>query len=110
MSECISMVPRAFCLPLQYCCQSSAAATRNRNEPVVGLYRAALTLPGGETPFGLEVAKEDGRTALYLINGAERTRVSNVRIADDELLAVFPGYENSLRAHLAAKNSTAPSR
>ncbi|HEY0683332.1 MAG TPA: TlpA disulfide reductase family protein [Steroidobacter sp.] len=68
------------------------------DEPQPGVYRAALQLPGGETPFGLEVAKEQDRFVLYLVNAAERTRVDNVTLADDRLTAVFPGYENTLRA------------
>lgn len=72
-------------------------------EPVVGSYRAVLQLPGGEAPFALDVAREDQATVLYLVNGNERTRVPNVQIADGELHAVFPGYENSLRATLHRK-------
>ncbi len=49
------------------------------------MYRAVLRLPGGDTPFGLEVAQEQQQYVLYLINGAERTRVSNVKVADGEL-------------------------
>jgi peroxiredoxin len=70
------------------------------SEPVAGEYRAALQLPGGEAPFGLAIARENERYTLYLSNGAERTRVSNVQVADGELLAVFPGYENSLKARI----------
>jgi thiol-disulfide isomerase/thioredoxin len=64
------------------------------------VYRAVLRLPGGDTPFGFEVAQERQQYVLYLTNGTERTRVSNVKVADGELTAVFPGYENSLRATL----------
>lgn len=74
------------------------AACSRVSEPQPGAYRAVLELPGGEAPFGLEVAIEDRRPVLYLTNGSERTRVHNVKIADGELHAVFPGYENSLRA------------
>ncbi len=63
-------------------------------------YRATLQLPGGEAPFGLEVAEENKRFVLYLVNAAERTRVDNVTLADGELTAVFPGYENSLKARM----------
>lgn len=66
--------------------------------PQVGVYRAVLSLPGGDTPFGFEVAQEQQQYVLYLTNDTERTRVSNVKIAQGELTAVFPGYENSLRA------------
>ena len=66
--------------------------------PQIGVYRAVLRLPGGDTPFGFEVAQEQQQYVLYLTNDSERTRVSNVKFADGELTAVFPGYENSLRA------------
>ena len=81
-----------------------AAACNSRvDEPVVGTYRAVLDLPVGETPVGLDVALEDGAYVLYLKNATERTRVSNVLIADQELHAMFPGYENSLRARMTRK-------
>ncbi len=59
-----------------------------------------LQLPGGEAPFGLEVAQENDRFVLYLVNDTERTRVDNVTLPGGELTAVFPGYENSLRANM----------
>lgn len=68
------------------------------SQPQPGTYRAVLELPGGEAPFGLEVAIEERHPVLYLTNGSERTRVPNVGIVDNELHATFPGYENSLRA------------
>lgn len=84
-------------LALAVLCTVISACSRV-TEPVVGRYRAVLELPGGEAPFGLDVAREDGRTVLYLSNGSERTRVANVTVTDGELRATFPGYENSLRA------------
>lgn len=42
-------------------------------------FRAVLRLPGGDTLFGLEVAKEQRQYVLYLQNGTERTRVSGVK-------------------------------
>jgi thiol-disulfide isomerase/thioredoxin len=77
-----------------------AACSPRSEAPHVGTYRAVLKLPGGDTPFGLEIAQEQQQYVLYLINGTERTRVSNVKIADGELRANFPGYENSLRAKM----------
>ena len=77
-----------------------AACGRPVDEPRTGRYRATLQLPGGDAPFGLEVSKENDRFVLYLENAAERTRVENVTLADGELTAVFPGYENSLQARL----------
>jgi thiol-disulfide isomerase/thioredoxin len=70
------------------------------DEPTVGQYRAVLELPGGEAPFGLEIAREGNSFALILANGNERTRVSDVSIEKGELRAKFPGYENSMKATL----------
>jgi thiol-disulfide isomerase/thioredoxin len=80
-----------------------AACNPRVDAPPPGVYRAVLRLPGGDAPFGLEVAQEQQKYVLYLINGAERTRVSNVQVADGELRAAFPGYENSLRATIHRK-------
>ncbi len=77
-----------------------AACNPRSDAPQVGLYRAVLRLPGGDAPFGLEIAEEQQQYVLYLINGAERTRVNNVRLKDGELSARFAGYENSLRAEV----------
>src|SRR5688572_8988248 len=77
-----------------------AACGAQVNEPQTGAYRATLQLPGGEAPMGLEVAKEHGRFVLYLVNDTERTRVDNVTLSGNELAAVFPGYENTLRARM----------
>lgn len=75
-----------------------AGCSSKLDQPQPGVYRAVLELPGGEAPFGLEVTVEDHQHVLYLTNGSERTRVHDVSIAGNELHAVFPGYENSLRA------------
>jgi len=65
-----------------------------------GTYRAVLELPGGELPFGLDVAQEEGGTVLYLVNGEERVRVTEVTVADGRLTATMPGYENRLTAEI----------
>ena len=70
------------------------------NEPKLGIYRATLTLPGGELPFQLEIARESDALVLYLKNGAERTRVNDVAVANETLTAIFPGLENRLSAKI----------
>jgi len=57
------------------------------DEPRLGTYRAVLELPGGEAPFGLEVAREQSRYVLYLFNGEERTRIDDVQLEERELVA-----------------------
>lgn len=94
--------PRSLlsCLFLVCLLATVAGCGRPVDAPQTGTYRASLKLPGGEAPFGLEVAQENNRFVLYLVNAAERTRVDNVTLADGELTAVFPGYENSLRTKM----------
>lgn len=81
----------------------AVACSARVDAPQTGVYRAVLQLPGGDAPFGLEVAKDQDRYVLYLSNGSERTLVGNVKVENGELHAVFPGYENSLRATIHRK-------
>ena len=61
----------------------------------VGLYRATLTLPGGELPFGLEIAHENSGYVAYLINGSERVRVEDVTVANGRVEMRMPGIRQS---------------
>ena len=78
---------------------TTACGSRSRElEP--GTYRAVLEVPGGELPFGLDVAKEEAGFVLYLVNGEERVRVTDVTVAEGRLTATMPGYENTLTAEV----------
>lgn len=63
-----------------------------------GSYRAVLTLPGGELPFGLELAQENGAWIGYLINGPERVRVPEVKVDGRALEMTMPAFGNRLTA------------
>lgn len=78
----------------------AALAACTPSSPKLGVYRATLTLPGGELPVQMEIAREDQATVLYFVNGAERTRVTDVTIANGMITAKFPGIENHLKAKL----------
>jgi peroxiredoxin len=68
-------------------------------EPLaLGRYRATLTLPGGELPFGLEIAREDSKYVAYLINGKERVRVPDVTVANGRVEMKMPAFGNRLSA------------
>jgi thiol-disulfide isomerase/thioredoxin len=68
-------------------------------EPLpLGHYRATLTLPGGELPFGLEIAREDSKYVAYLINGRERVRVPDVTVANGRVEMKMPAFGNTLSA------------
>lgn len=66
-----------------------------------GSYRAVLELPGERTlPFGLDVAREEHGFVLYVLNGPERIRVSEVEAGPGTVKARFPGYETTLEASI----------
>jgi thiol-disulfide isomerase/thioredoxin len=64
----------------------------------MGRYRAVLTLPGGELPFGLELAAAGPKTVGYLLNGKERVPLNEVTVSGAHLEIRMPGYENRLTA------------
>ena len=78
----------------------AGCGSRNRDlQP--GSYRAVLELPGGELPFGLDVAREESGLVLYLVNGKERVRVPEVVVEPGKFTARMPGYQNTLTAKIA---------
>ena len=80
--------------------QSAAAAVAGTGAADVpmGLYRAVLTLPGGELPVGLDLEREGTATVGYLQNGPERLKLDEVTVAGSHLDIRMPGYENRLIA------------
>lgn len=81
---------------------ASGCGSRSR-ELQPGSYRAVLELPGGELPFGLDVAREEAGMVLYLVNGEERVRVPEVEVAEGQLTAKVPGTGNSLIARIRGR-------
>ncbi|HEV7358275.1 MAG TPA: TlpA disulfide reductase family protein [Steroidobacteraceae bacterium] len=91
-------------LVLGACQRSEAPATVApgvNNDVKMGTYRVVLQTPGGELPFGLELAQKDSKPVGYLINGEERLLLSEVKIAGSHLEIRMPGYENVLKADAA---------
>ncbi|TAK52452.1 MAG: TlpA family protein disulfide reductase [Gammaproteobacteria bacterium] len=66
----------------------------------IGQYRAVLTVAGGDLPFGLELASEQGRLVAYLENGPERVRAPDLQWLDGQLTIRMPGYSHRLEARL----------
>jgi len=81
---------------------ASGCGSRSR-ELQSGSYRAVLELPAGELPFGLDVAREGGAVVLYLVNGEERVRVTEVEVVEGQLTARMPGFENTLTARVRGR-------
>jgi len=71
------------------------------NGPPLGTYRGVLSVAGGDLPFGLELAREEGEVVAYLINGPERVRATHVHLDGDRLEIRMPGYPHRLEAKFA---------
>jgi len=65
-----------------------------------GSYRAGITLPSGELPFGLDVAQENGAPVATIVNGDNRVRAERTRFEHGRLILDFPSYDSSLEAEL----------
>ncbi len=79
----------------------AACGRAGGDQPPLGQYRAVMNVAGGDLPFGLELAEEDGELVAWLVNGPERVRVPGVD-ADDGLLRMrMPGYQHRLEARWA---------
>jgi peroxiredoxin len=77
---------------------AGAGAAADAGAVKMGVYRVVLKLPGGDLPFGLELAQKDSQTIGYLINGQERLLLNEVTIAGSHLDISMPGYLNRLSA------------
>ena len=67
-----------------------------------GTWRAVLTSPGGELPFGLRFAH--GGAAI--INGPERVAVSSVSRHGDDVVIRFDWYDSAIHATLSKDGNT----
>ncbi len=74
------------------------AACAREDGPPLGIYRAVVQVDGGDLPFGLELAEEDGVIVAYLVNGPERVRAREVRLEDNRLTVQMPGYQQRIDA------------
>jgi thiol-disulfide isomerase/thioredoxin len=79
-------------------CDRREAEPPARTTVAYGTYRAVLKVPGGDLPFGLELAQENGKPVAFLLNGAERVRVDDATVAGTHLELKMPGYGNTIVA------------
>jgi thiol-disulfide isomerase/thioredoxin len=60
---------------------------------------------GKKVPFLLEQKQEQGKTVLYVINGPERIRITNVKKAGDSLFFGMPAFESSFKVQKLANGN-----
>jgi peroxiredoxin len=77
---------------------AGAASAASAAGVQMGTYRAVLSLPGGDLPFGLVLERQGQAVVGYLVNGAERLPLHEVTVSGAHLEILMPGYENRLIA------------
>jgi thiol-disulfide isomerase/thioredoxin len=66
-------------------------------ELVAGAYRAVLTTPGGDLPFGITITTPEGKPPLvYLLNGAGAVHITEFTHEGATLVLRMPGSANRL--------------
>lgn len=94
LSVCMTMLAATLCA----CGRDAPASDAAPSGVKLGTYRAVLSLPNGELPFGLDLVQEGPNKVGYLINGKERLKLADVTISGSHLDIAMPGYENRLTA------------
>ena len=69
--------------------------------PEEGPWHAHMSGPGGDLPFGLELAEQPDGWAAVIVNGDERIDVPRVELTDGEWIFGFDHYGSSIHATLS---------
>jgi peroxiredoxin len=85
-------------------CQNGGAKNEGQTARVgggpieMGMWRAVLTVPGGEIPFRFELSGTPEAPSAVLFNGEESVDIGEVSIAGDTLTLEFPAFNSRIRA------------
>ncbi len=90
-------------LALALLAASASAAGSPRDELALGPWRAWLDCPGGELPFGLDIAREDGTLKATIVNGGERIPVPGTTLDGDALFFSIPHYDATIVARVSSQ-------
>lgn len=67
-----------------------------------GLWRAEVTIPGGNLPFGIELKREKDQLTATLLNGNERATTDDITIENDSIQIRMPAFNSFIRAQFTA--------
>ncbi len=68
---------------------------------IVNSWRVVLERKDGkQVVFQLERTQEEGKTVLYVINAAERIKITGVKTVGDSMFFAMPAFESSFRVKL----------
>jgi len=75
-------------------------AERSKTVSIEGTWRAVLSSPGGELPFGLRIARRGTLLRAVIVNGAEEAPVSGVSSDGSTVTIRFDWYDSAITATL----------
>jgi len=64
----------------------------------LGVWRAALEVPGGELPFSIDFVALGDTPEVYYVNGAERVPVDQVRVDGEKLVLAIRSFDSRIEA------------
>jgi len=71
-----------------------------------GTWRAVLLREdGNEIVFNLDIQQKKGTTVLYIVNGAEKMHIDDLRFLKDSLFINMPVFESSFKLKVVSKDS-----
>ena len=107
--------PRRYSASLLVLTLLVSACARSESEPppsnppqpeLVGAWRAVLTSPGGELPFGLEISAGGDGLEAAMLNDDERAPFSSVTVNGKLLVLEAEWYDSTITAELDASGDT----
>ena len=86
---------------LLYLTVQAPGAPAGASRPQTGMWWAWLDSPGGELPFGLELARGVDGWRGWLINGPERIEIPRVTVDSESVVFEMDHYDSRIHARLA---------
>jgi thiol-disulfide isomerase/thioredoxin len=85
-----------FCISLSLSGKASSTASLSINDKIsMGIWRGEILRQDGQKiPFNFQTKETAGKIIIYIINGAERLLVDNIRQEGDSLFIVMPFFDS----------------
>ncbi len=82
-----------------------AGSASAQNKLKTGIWRGVLKNQSGhEVPFNFDVRDTSGRQELFVMNGAERYRVTDIRVSGDSVFIHMPLFNSEFRLKYGSSN------
>lgn len=73
------------------------SAADAQHQLATGIWRGVLQRASGEIPFNFEIKDTAGKQQMAIINGAERFRVTDIKLSGDSVIIHMPLFDSEFR-------------